>query len=74
MAQYHDQITGSFSENSRSTTGSTVLQRLPVVSLFYRILKDWQSEFVPRRYDNQYALTSLEWHDSENQARKPRKH
>ena len=71
MASDYDQNTRFASTKGRSTDNPQLLLKLPVVSQFYRILKDWQSEFKPRQYDNQYALSSIEWQDNNTQ---PRKH
>ena len=70
MASYFDQDSGSAGSNKRTTEVPKLLLRLPVVSQFHRILKNWQSEFKPRRYDNQYALSSIKWQDARTQPRK----
>ena len=50
MAQYYEGEPGTSGEGSRSRTVSELMLQLPVVAQFYRVLKDWQSEFKPRRY------------------------
>lgn len=50
MAHSYDQSTGSSSGNDRSRTVSTLVLQLPGLSLLYRVLNDWQSEFKPRQY------------------------
>lgn len=50
MAHDYDQENRSAGHGSRSRAVSDRVVQLPGVSLFYRILKDWQAEFRPRRY------------------------
>ena len=50
MANYYDHNQGSGGATDQSGSDTALLLQLPGVSLLYRILKDWQSEFKPRSY------------------------
>lgn len=42
----------AFVDSDRITQVSDKLVQLPIVNIVYRGLKNWQSEFSPRVYDN----------------------
>ena len=50
MAQYQQQGTLSSNRNQHSQAQESLLLQLPVVSMVYRGIKNWQSEFKPRHY------------------------
>ena len=60
MSNYYDQERAFSNDRGNSSSISARVMQLTGVAVFYRILKEWQSEFKPRLYERQLASTAIE--------------